>query len=96
MAVDLAYKSGEVVIYPEMYTADQLSFNTSGTAKEIDISIFDDQNRFRVLEEMTYLLTSGDEIIDKQVASEGRIDFRSLAVGRYYAVKPAISKAGNF
>jgi hypothetical protein len=86
--VDLTFNSGEVSIFSDSTLADYLSFYTKGTAKEIDITIIDDEHGFNLSENAPYELKSGNEIIDTQVAKEGKINFTSLIVGKFYEVTP--------
>jgi hypothetical protein len=87
LTVDLAYKAGEIRIVPQEATSDQISFYTSGTVKEIDIILFDDPDRLHLSENMPFVLVSGQEVVDQQVASAGRVIFRSVAVGGLYHIK---------
>lgn len=91
IVVDLPFDSGEVSIRVDNIYADFLSFYTKGTVKEIDISILDDKNGFRLFENTIYELKSEDEVVSTQMSRAGVINFPSLMVGKLYEVSPVKS-----
>jgi hypothetical protein len=87
LTVTLPYMSGHVLIVPEHATADEISFFTSGSAKEMDVIISDKPDQLQLSTNMPFELVSGDQILDQQRVSGGRLIFNSIPVGGLYHIR---------
>lgn len=89
MNVSVPYNSGDVSIRIDQYSSNHISFSVSGTARTMDISIYNNDDYFRVINNKKYALLKNKIVQDIQNTIDGELRFHSVSIGGYYTIKPA-------